>query len=150
MSFLNYFKIFSAIFALELIFGCASIQEPFKRVWGSSTQVLEEARKEGINREFNYSYPDCFDKTLQILNDERLEVFIKDKAHHKIVVMHVKGSIDTSEVGIFFTEVSKDKTKIEISSLSPNALETVAGYLFTALEESPRATESQPEAAPNK
>jgi len=63
-----------------------------------------------------------------------LDIFLKDNLQHKIVVMNVKNSIDTTEVGIFFAELNKDKTRIEVRSLSPRAAAAVASDLFSGLE----------------
>ena len=116
-----------------LISGCASIQEPFKTFWGSSTRVLREA-KNSQAEEFNCSYNDCFDKTLKILKGIRANIFINNRLRGEIVVMNVKDSIDTTEVGIFFMELGNNKVKIKVTSLSPRAVDAVANDLFSGLE----------------
>ena len=117
-----------------LVSGCASIQEPFKTFWGSSTRVLENARQNSQAKEFSCSYNDCFEKAIKALKEARLDIFLKDKLQHKIVVMNAKNSVDTTEVGIFFAELNKDKVKIEVSSLSPRAANIVSAELFPELE----------------
>ena len=119
---------------LTLICGCASIQEPFKTFWGSSTRALEKTKQNGQAKEFNCLYNDCFEKTVKVLAQVHFNIFLKDKPQHRIVVMNVKNSIDTTEVGIFFTELGNNKVKIEISSLSPRAVDAVASDLFPGLE----------------
>ena len=118
---------------LILISGCASFQEPFKTFWGSSTRALREA-KNSQACEFNCSYNDCFSNSLKILKGIRANIFINNKSRREIVVVNVKDSIDTTEVGIFFMELGNNKVKIKVTSLSPRAVDAVANDLFSGLE----------------
>ncbi|MBI5415562.1 MAG: hypothetical protein HZA29_01985, partial [Candidatus Omnitrophica bacterium] len=44
------------------------------------------------------------------------------------------GNVDTTEVGIFFDEVSPSTVRVEISSLSSTAKRRVAAAVFNALD----------------
>ena len=62
------------------------------------------------------------------------EIFKKDRKKGYLVVMGIKGSVNTTEVGIFFSTYSPGVTKIEISSLSANAKRHVAQGVFGQLD----------------
>lgn len=123
--------------------GCAGVCETAKKVWGSSTQALEEARVDGISKVYNCTFDECFEAALSLdRNNESLksktlkfyEVFIRDRIKSLIIVMGIEGNVDTTEVGIFFSRLSPQMTKIEISSLSTTAKEKVARAVFAELE----------------
>lgn len=113
--------------------GCARVQETAKVIWGSSTRALDEARSESISKVFECNYDDCFREVLKIAELEEFEIFIKDKFNKHIVFMGIKGSVDTTEVGVFFSEIDGQAVKIEITSLSTNAKKNVAEILFPQL-----------------
>lgn len=121
------------IFCVVIFAGCARIQEVSKTIWGSSTRALDEARSEAISKDFNCSFEECFRDVLKIAELEEFEVFIKDKSQKHIVFMGIKGSLDTTEVGVFFAEINDQTVKIEITSLSTNAKKKVAEILFPQL-----------------
>ncbi len=62
------------------------------------------------------------------------EVFKKDRKKGYLVVIGIKGSVDTTEAGIFFSTYSPGVTKIEISSLSSNAKRHLAQDIFGQLD----------------
>ena len=62
------------------------------------------------------------------------EVFKKDPQNKYMVVMGISGSINTTEVGIFFSTYQPGVTKVEISSLSTNAKRKVAQDVFAQLD----------------
>ena len=51
-----------------------------------------------------------------------------------IVVMGIEGNVDTTEVGIFFTQPNLTTVKLEVSSLSSNAKRRVAQVIFDELD----------------
>ncbi len=60
-------------------------------------------------------------------------IFFHDRNKEHIVVIGVPGSVDSTEVGIFFDKV-EGGTKIDITSLSSNAKRSVARDLFKELD----------------
>jgi len=54
--------------------------------------------------------------------------------------MNFKDAIDSTEVGIFFAEVSPLITKITITSLSPSQLELAKKIIFSELQKYTPAT----------
>ena len=64
-------KIYGLVFLLIALAGCASVEETAKKVWGSSTQALDEARVDALVKSFTCSYDDCFQAVLKYANDEK-------------------------------------------------------------------------------
>ena len=122
------------ISAVSFSAGCASPVEISKTVWGSSTRALEEARVNGIVKIYDAPPGRCYDEALKAAVESDFKIFIENKTKATIVVMGVKGSINTTEVGIFCTEVSDNKSKIYISSLSSNAKRIVAEKIFPIID----------------
>ena len=113
--------------------GCARIQETTKVIWGSSTRALEEARSEAVAKVYQCSFEECYKEVSKIIELEELEIFIKERVKKYIVIIGIKGSVNTTEVGVFFTVLNEHETKIEISSLSTNAKVKVADIFFLQL-----------------
>ena len=62
------------------------------------------------------------------------DVFIDNRAKKHIVVMGIKGNVETTEVGIFFSQPSLTTVKLQVSSLSSNAKRKVAEAIFDELD----------------
>lgn len=122
------------LLSLVLLVGCAPIIEISKKIWGSSTQNLEEARVNGIVRVYSASVERCFEETIKESEEQKYVVFIADKKKAMIVLMGIKGSVNTTRVGVFFSEMSDNQTKIYVTSLSTNAKRIVAEKLYTKLD----------------
>ncbi len=105
-----------------------------KTLWGSSTKALEAARDKAITKTYNKSYWDCVRSTETVVKKKKWLMFKKDESRGYMVVMKVKGCVDTTEIGVFFVQVSDTQTRIEISSLSTNAKRLVAKDLFHGLD----------------
>lgn len=60
-------------------------------------------------------------------------LFLKDKNRRVIVLMGVPGSVDTTEVGVFFAPLEKEGTSVEISSLSTAAKIKTSEMVFEEL-----------------
>lgn len=119
--------------------GCSPVIELAKSIWGSSTRALEKARSDAVKQTFSCTRDKCFDDIVDFaqvslsaedLEKKNYEVFIKDRKRGLIVVMDVPGCTDTTEVGIFLTDLAPSGVTIEISSLSENAKHNVADMLL--------------------
>ena len=108
--------------------------ETGKTIWGSSTRALERARDKAITRTYDKSYWDCVHSAIAVVNKKKWVIFKKDEVKGYMVVMGVKGCVNTTEIGVFFVELSDNQTRIEISSLSTNAKRKVAKALFHGLD----------------
>ena len=122
-----------AVVIAVLLSGCSPL-EISRTVWGSSTRALEEARVNGIIKTYDATVERCYEEALKAAQEAEYEVFIQDKSRAVIVVMGIKGSVNTTEVGVFFVEVNDRQTRIEISSLSTNAKRIVAKGLLHGLD----------------
>lgn len=128
------FRYIPIFLVVILLAGCAPGIEFSRRIWGSSTRDLQEARVNGIVRIYEADTSRCFDEALTAAIESDYDVFIKDKAKQTIVLMGIKGSVNTTRVGVFFSEVEDKKTKIYISSLSSNAKRIVAEKIYSKLD----------------
>ena len=108
--------------------------EVSKEVWGSSTKALEAARDHAITHTYDKSYWDCVRSAIAVVHKRQWVIFKKDEVKGYMVVMGVKGCVNTTEIGVFFVELSDTQTRIEISSLSTNAKRKVAKGLFHGLD----------------
>ena len=117
--------------------GCVVIDggiELTKTIWGSSTRALEEARPQAIVKTYDQNYWKVVRAAEEFSQKKEYVIFKKDEAKGYMVLMGIKGSVNTTEVGIFFVEVNDTQTRIEISSLSTNAKRIVAKALFHGLD----------------
>lgn len=120
---------------IMLACGCASISNSAKVLMGTSTKALEDAKeKEGQSQILGISYPDAYGRILEILKKRNIVAFLHSQKKHCIVAMYFLGEGDTTEVGIFFTEIKPQETKITITSLSPKHLKLATTVIFSELE----------------
>lgn len=105
-----------------------------KTLWGSSTRALEKARDKAITKTYDKPYWDCVRSAIGVVGKRQWVIFKKDEIKGYMVVMGVKGCVNTTEIGIFFDELSDKQTRIEVSSLSTNAKRKVAKSLFHGLD----------------
>ena len=150
--------IFVFFLLLPLFTGCATLKELPKKIWGSSTQALEQARAEGVSNTFSLDYETSFNKVIEILKKMDCYIHIKNKKRHLIVAMKFQGPDDTTEVGIFFTPLEKvapklrdgknrensltgftekdpEVTEIELSCLSSSLLNYASEKIFSMMNE---------------
>lgn len=133
--------------------GCARIIDIPKVIWGSSTRALENARTDAISETYKCSFTDCFDTVLSLKRtkkvykevledgevivktkrDGKFDIFLKNRKKKHIVVMGIEGNLETTEVGIFFSQPSLTTVKVEVTSLSSNAKRKIAQMIFDLL-----------------
>jgi hypothetical protein len=113
--------------------GCASFKESMKGFAGVSTKALEEERKNAVEKSFALDYFSSYTKVTDILKEIGAYIYEQDVKKHMIAIY--VSEQDTTPVGLFFTEVEKDKTKIEVSSSSTNAKENISKKVFKALDD---------------
>ncbi len=101
---------------------------------GIVDQGFGQARDKAITKTYDKPYWDCVRSAIAVVHKKHWVIFKKDEIKGYMVVMGVKGSVNTTEIGIFFDELSDTQTRIEISSLSTNAKRKVAKALFHGLD----------------
>ncbi len=118
--------------SLILVTGCASLKEGIKGLAGVSTKALEENRKTAIVKVFDMDYFNCYIRALDSLKKMGAYIYAQDIKKYMIAI-YVSES-DTTPVGVFFKEVIRNATQVEVSSPSSYAKEVIAAKLFSALE----------------
>ncbi len=140
----RFFFVLFLFYSLFFSQGCSWLADMPRTLWGSSIRALENARLNALSRSYICSFDDCFDAVLSLGRNESMyvpytkrkvfDVFLKDRIRACIVVMGVKGNIDTTEVGIFFYPSGKNAIRVDVSSLSSIAKEKVADSVFKELD----------------
>lgn len=125
--------------------GCASMKEAGKKVWGSSMEHLESKRSEGLSETFALTVDEAFLRAEQAIVKSGAEVYLKDESRGYLAAMKFFGHVDTTQAGVFFTQLSDGTTKVEVASLSPYLVEDVSAMVFDALKgpATPRANRTR-------
>ena len=122
--------IFSVLLAAGLC-GCSTVTDIGRGFAGTSTRELERGRKEALTQTFSCDVSGCYDETRQILKNIKAYVYAGDKAS-EMIACYVSEE-DTTPVGIFFVPEASGKTRIEVSSPSTPAKESIARQVFDEL-----------------
>ncbi len=123
------------------ISGCSWVVDLPRSILGSSIRVLSDKRTEAQTKTFDCDLSSCFEAVLEMtlpygaedLEDEKFVVFAKDARQRYMILMDVPGSVDTTEVGVFFDTLDDGRVKVDISSLSTRAKNKVAELVFDHL-----------------
>jgi len=124
-----------ALAAMGLV-GCATPGDWAKAVVGVSTTPIEDARPGALAKVFDSGYKACYEKTEAVLK-AMPNVTIYAKTGGMIAVYWKR--VNTTPVGVFFTQVDASHTKVEVASPSTTGKEWVAQNVFAgeALAEAP-------------
>jgi len=106
--------------------------------------------KEAHTKVFDKDISRCYELTAQALKKWNASVFQEYKDGY-IVAMELEGvfnsCINTTELGIFFTETEPHKTEVKVTSLNYRLSEFIAPYLFNYIEKAgniPKEEELKP------
>jgi len=124
-------RIFLIMMLVFFILGCAGSKEMLKGFLGISTKDLEERRTEAKVLVLNYDYFSSYHKVLDKLKENKSYIYKKTS---DFVAFYLSEE-DTTPVGIFFSELGKQKTKLEISSSSLLAKEKIFNLLSSLINE---------------
>jgi hypothetical protein len=127
----KYYILYTFLFLVILLSGCAGAKEVCKGFLGVSTKVLEEGRKDAIKKEFNYNLITCHNKIRTILKDAGSYIYCDD-LEKDMLALYVSEE-DTTPVGVFLTERGKFRTLVEVSSPSTYGKEIIAKTIFASL-----------------
>ena len=94
----------------------------------------QEARSQEIRAPEAGSDETNSDSDITPAHKSYFDIFINNRKKRHIVVMGIEGNVDTTEVGIFFSQPSLTTVKLEISSLSSSAKRRVAQIIFDELD----------------
>lgn len=120
-----------AVSSIVMLTGCAAVKESAKGFAGVSTKVLEEKRSGAIKNEFAISYPECYVRVKKIVGAHDSYIY-SDDTQKRLLAFYLSKE-DTTVVGIFFTEIDSQHTRLEISSPSIYAKELIAKRVFSEL-----------------
>jgi len=103
---------------------------------GTSTKNLEAGKADSIYQVYPCEIMACFDAVEKVAQKNEYHVFMKDAVRGLIVLMSIPGYVDTTEVGVFLTELPQEQgVKVELSSRSSPAKKAVAKALFSDLND---------------
>ena len=125
MTLIKIIVIFAVIAPLS---GCA--------LFGSDVQGLSEI-KEAYTRTFDKNASTCYELTTKALAKWKTVVFQQNKDDYIVAIEFEKvfrSCINTTELGIFFTETGPNKTEVKVTSLNYNLSQFIAPYLFNYIE----------------
>lgn len=109
--------------------GCASLRETGRKIWGSSIAHLEDARDEARVVTVSGSGDAVYEQIKEALEKAGAQIYLQPKDRAYLAAMRFKGHVDTTQVGIFFTSLSAQKTKVEVASMSPRLADEVAAMI---------------------
>jgi hypothetical protein len=95
---------------------------------GTSTKILEEGRAAAFTKEIPCEYAQCYRLAKDILT--RMQVYFYAEDTKKGMLAFYVSQEDTTPVGVFVVSLDQDRTRIEVSSPSTAAKETVSKKLF--------------------
>ncbi len=115
--------------------GCVGLHETCRGIAGTSVKILEDKRPEAIARVFESDVNTVSGKIDKAL--EKMHAYIYARENDgQLVAVYVSES-DTTPVGIFITREGGG-TRVEVSSPSGYAKETVAQNIFAELDAKPK------------
>lgn len=124
------------VFSLILLCGCASVVDAPRNILGFSRKSLEKERESSSYQVYQSDRKDIFMAILEACGNAKYTVFTKDEISGFIAVMDIPGAVNTTEVGVFLTELPGGRgVKVELSSRSTPAKRSVAAVLFSKLAE---------------
>lgn len=146
----NFLLVIYCLFLISCAYGPV---ERIKSFLGVSTRSLEEARVNGVSEVFAADIDTCYEKAIEVLQAMPARIYMQNRKKYVLVAMGferqklttpeeslpqdpLNETIDTTELGVFFQHQDKNKTKVEISSLSTSLLEFARDNFFPKLKTS--------------
>jgi hypothetical protein len=127
--------VFALILFAAFSGGCAHFSADIGAFTGYGIKDLENARAEGKTKILLLSYDKAFEIITDILKKNNLKIYQSSKRKRYIVVIGFHKQVDTTRVGIFFDPISRNETKLTLSSLSSTALIKAEEVMFGSLEQ---------------
>jgi hypothetical protein len=91
-----------------------------KRILGFSVEKFKSEKIGRFDEVSEMSKQDCFDKSLNIINDLKAEVVHKSFKNGYIIALNFSNSfdccLDSTDAGIFMTEMESGGVKVEVIS----------------------------------
>jgi len=117
-------------YCIIALLGCAYLKEGTKGFLAISTKEIENVRDKAIVKIVDYDYNSCYQKVENKLIEIGSYIYAKKK---DLIAVYISQA-DTTPAGVFFKEIDKQKTQLEIASPAKDTKEYLAEKIFTALE----------------
>ncbi|MDD3151043.1 MAG: hypothetical protein PHV68_09475 [Candidatus Gastranaerophilales bacterium] len=119
-----------------MIFFTACSPLEISRLFGAGTKQF--LKKGKINtQEFDLDYFSCYNKSYRALKDLGANIYRGSKNKGYLVAMdftaEFKQSNQSTEVALFFEEISKNKTRLKVASLNSKLSDFAAKRIFNYL-----------------
>ena len=112
------------------LLGCACLKEGLKGFLAVSTKEIENARDKAIVKIVDYDYNSCYQKVEAKLAAIGSYIYAQRK---DLIAVYIS-STDTTPAGIFFKEINKQKTQLEIVSPAADTKEYLAAKIFAGFK----------------
>ena len=126
------------LIVLLFFVGCSPFE--FARLIGTGTKIFREKGKV-YDKTFNKNFFSSYDETVLILRKLGTHFYRGERKKGFIVVTHFNESYrfctESTEVAVFFKEIGKTKTLIEVASLNYSLAEYASEQIFNGLEGKP-------------
>lgn len=121
-------KIVSTVLALMLISGCTTLKD------------ADNARGTGVQASYAKPYDEVWNKTIDIINESKLDLISKDKEDGKMLAQKGMSALSYGEnVAVFLEKKSESATQVEVVSKRTLAANITAknwgSYIHTKLKE---------------
>jgi hypothetical protein len=115
---------------------CAVLDYP-KRILGFSIEKFKNEKTGRFDEVSAMSKQDCFDKSLNIINDLEAELVHKNFKNGYIIALNFSNSfdccLDSTEAGIFITEMETGGVKVEVISNNSLLAKKLSAKFFEKL-----------------
>ena len=111
------------------LLGCATVKQAAKGFLAISTKEIEEARDQAIIKIVDYDYSNCYQRVEERLSQIGSYIYAQ---RDDFIAVYISKT-DTTPAGIFFKQIDKQKTQVEIASPAKDTKEYLADKIFSAL-----------------
>lgn len=107
----------------------SNLKETAKQVLAISTKELEDSRDKAIVKIVDYDYATCYQNVTDTLIGIGSYIYAKKE---DLIAVYISQT-DTTPAGVFFKQIDKDKTQVEIVSPAADTKEYLAENIFSVL-----------------
>lgn len=126
------------IIGMYALSGCCSVKNLPDYIAGTYVNQPEAGTGGRYIKTFDYPYHTCFERSEAILEGMGASIRYKSKRKHKILAWYFDKiydtCIDTTKVGVYFKELSPQKTQVDVACGNYGLAKFVSDELFKELE----------------
>lgn len=127
----------TSIIVMALLSGCCSLKNLPDYIAGTYVNQPEEGTPGRYIKAVDLPYPASFERAEKALEEMGASIRYKNKKKHTILAWYFDKMydkcIDTTKVGVYFKELSPEKTQIDVACGNYGLAEFVAAGLFEKL-----------------